>query len=58
MATLEKIESSTNATPDSGYVITFFVEENNKLVLKAKKADGTIVDVITSGSAVTSNSSI
>lgn len=48
MVTLEKIESSANATPDSGHVIAFFVEENNKIVLKAKKSDGTIVDVITS----------
>lgn len=48
MATLEKIEISANATPVSGHVIAFFVEENNKLVLKAKKSDGTIVDVMAS----------
>lgn len=48
MATLEKIESSANATPDSGHVIAFFVQENNKIVLKAKKSDGTIVDVMSS----------
>jgi hypothetical protein len=60
MATLEKIESSANATPDSGHVIAFFVEENNKLVLKAKKSDGTIVDVMAStgtGSNATSDAS-
>lgn len=46
MATLEKIESAANATPDSGHVIAFFVEENNKLVLKAKKSDGSVVEIL------------
>lgn len=49
MPKLVHIETTAiNAVPPSGSVISFFVEENGKLILKVKTSDGTIVSVMES----------
>lgn len=49
MPKLVHIETTTiNAVPPTGSVITFFVEENGKIVLKVKNADGTVVAIMKS----------
>lgn len=43
MPELHAIETQANFTPAAGNVVVFLATENNKLVLKAKKSDGTVV---------------
>jgi hypothetical protein len=46
MTELIKIESSEIvATPPQGYAIIFYVEENGRIVKKAKLPDGRVVNV-------------
>jgi hypothetical protein len=42
MPKLHKIETTANYTPAQGSIVVFFAVEDDKLVLKAKKPDGTI----------------
>lgn len=42
MPELNKIESSAAFTPEAGNIVTYFASESDKIVLKAKKSDGTV----------------
>lgn len=46
MPDLETIQSTANFTPSDGEVVTFYAEENGKIVLKAKKPDGTVETIL------------
>ena len=46
MPELEKLEDVANHIPQNGEVVTFYTEENGKIVLKAKRPDGTIETVL------------
>lgn len=46
MPELEKIENLANFTPQEGEAVTFYTEENGKIVLKAKLPDGTVATVM------------
>lgn len=46
MPKLEKIENLRHYIPPPGYVVVFYAKEGNSIVLKAKKSDGTIVNVL------------
>lgn len=45
MPVLKKIETDVDFTPPPGEVVTFYAEENGKVVLKVKKSDGTVIRV-------------
>lgn len=57
MSELSKIEDAVNFVPPQGYVVVFYTKENNNIVLKAKKSDGTIVNVLSSYSGNLDNPS-
>lgn len=57
MSELFKIENLANFVPPPGYVVVFYTKENNNIVLKAKKSDGTIVNVLSSHSGNPDNPS-
>ena len=57
MPNLEKIENLANFVPPQGYIVVFYTKENNNIVLKAKKSDGTIVNVLSSHSGNPDNPS-
>lgn len=46
MPNLEKIEDTAIFTPSAGEAVTFYTEENGKIVLKAKLPDGTLVTIM------------
>lgn len=46
MPKLVQLISTVNTTPDSNHVILFYVEEDGVLKLKAKKSDGSVVDML------------
>lgn len=46
MPELETIENAANFTPSENETVTFYTEENGKIILKAKKSDGTVVTVL------------
>ena len=46
MPELETMQDIANFTPESGEVVTFYAEENGKIVLKAKRPDGKIEIVL------------
>lgn len=46
MPELEKIETSAAYVPQGDEVVTFFAEENGKVILKAKKPDGTVENIL------------
>lgn len=46
MPNLEKLEDTANFTPSDGEVVTFYTEENGKVVLKVKKSDGTVETIL------------
>ena len=46
MPKLEHIKDLINYTPDKGTIVVFYTEENGKVVLKAKKSDGTVETIL------------
>lgn len=46
MPKLVKIETTPTATANNGEAILYLAEESGKIVLKAKKSDGTTVSVL------------
>ena len=46
MPNLENFKDTANFTPPDGKAVTFYTEENGKIVLKAKLPDGTVVTVM------------
>lgn len=46
MPKLETLKDTANFTPSDGEVVTFYAEENGKIVLKAKKSDGTVETIL------------